>query len=164
MFLSVINALHMIDLQQIISLKSLKRGWAAVHNNLGMAACTPNGARPNKLFLLLNNTYLRKARSDLHHAQASLRLCWRKGPSQSSWSILRSRAEYQRGVGSLQYLSDPTPTCYTDSDWAGRLTDRRRSVGGYILLDFISMTFVQVLCHSVVSIRHSTQHHNIFSC
>ena len=99
-------------------------------------------------------------------------------------------AEYQRGVGSLQYLSDktrpdiaraasflaeynnkptpkcwnalkhvlhylagsrergivyesvppnsadtfPMPTCHTDSDWAGTLTDRRRSVGGYIFL------------------------------
>jgi hypothetical protein len=84
-----------------------------------------------------------KTRPDIARA-ASLLAEWNSKPTPKCWTSLKHVLRYlagsrNRGIFYKKRTTDdpsdiPMPTCYTDSDWAGRLTDRRRSVGGYVFM------------------------------
>ena len=84
-----------------------------------------------------------KTRPDIARA-AGLLAEWNSKPTPKCWTSLKHVLHYlagsrNRGIFYKKRTADdppdiPMPTCYTDSDWAGTLTDRRRSVGGYVFM------------------------------
>ena len=85
-----------------------------------------------------------KTRPDIARA-ANFLAEYNSKPTPKCWNALKHVLHYLAGtrdrgitykkrIDSNPATSLPMPLCHTDSDWAGTLTDRRRSVGGYIFI------------------------------